>query len=99
MAICHALFELLLNLMLFATLHGAFDDLILHAHMQLGEERAEPGHPDHEVAVFFRVLLGIPEDFGVQHIELNMITTIFKQGPDQAQHIIPAFAGIELIRR
>ena len=80
-------------------MQGPVDDLVLDTHVQFGEEGAETGHPDHQVAVFFRVFLCIPEDLGVQHIELDMIATIIEQCLDQMQHIVPAFAGFELIRR
>ena len=87
------------DFILFAALHGPFDDLILDTYMQFGEECAETGYPDHEVAVIFRMFLCIPEDLGVQHIELNVIAAIIEQRLNQAQYIFPAFTGIELIRR
>ena len=46
-----------LILMLFGTLQCPFDDLVLHTHMELCEEGAETGYPDHKVAVFFGVFL------------------------------------------
>ena len=53
--------------------------------MQPGEECAETGYPNHEVAVFFRVLLRVPEYCGVQNIELNMIPFIVKIGLDKSK--------------
>ena len=75
-------------------LQGAFDDLVLHAHVQAGEESAETGHPDHEVAVVLGVFLGIPEDVGVQHVELDVIAIIVKIGLDKIQYVVPALAGL-----
>ncbi len=57
-------------------LQGPFDDLVLHTLMQLGEKRAEAGHPDHEVAVILRVLLRVSQLLGIQHVELNVITLV-----------------------
>ena len=68
-------------------------------YVQPGEERTETGHPDHEVAVILGVLLGIPEDLGVQHVELDVIAVVVKIGLDKIQYVVPALAGLELIRR
>ena len=84
---------------LFETLQCAFDDLVLHTRSQFGEEGTETGYTNHKVAVFFRVFLRIPEDVCIQHIELDVIAIIIKQGLDQSQHILPALAGLQLIRR
>jgi hypothetical protein len=46
-------------------LQRAFDNFVLNALSQFGEERAETGYPDHEVAVIFRMFLCVPEDGSV----------------------------------
>jgi len=56
----HALPVIIQISILFATLQGTIDDFVLYTHMQLGKERAKTCYPNHEVAVFFGVLLGIP---------------------------------------
>ena len=47
----------------------------------------------------FRVFLCVSEQFGIQHIELNVIAVILEQGSDQVQHAVPAHAVLELIGR
>ena len=57
-------------------LQCAFDDFVLYALVQLREEGAEPGHTHNEVTVVLRMLLGIPQHFGIKHVELGRTTEI-----------------------
>ena len=82
---CHAALVTVSILALFETLQGPFNDLVLHARVQLGEEGAETGYPNHKVAVVFRMFLCIPQDVGIKDIELNVIAIIVEIGLDQIQ--------------
>ncbi len=86
-------------LSLLAPLQSTFDNFVLYSRLQVYKERTESGDTDHQVAVFFRVFLRVSEDFGIQHIELNVIAVILEQGSDQVHHVVPARAVLELIGR
>ena len=63
-----------------APLQSTLDNFVLYSFMQFCEESAESGHTDHQVAVLLRMLLCVSEQFGIQHIELNVVAAINEQG-------------------
>jgi len=51
---------------------GAFDDLVLEGTIEHVEERAVAGNFNDEVRVLLRMLLGVPQNLAIHHVELDV---------------------------
>ncbi|MEM2126551.1 MAG: hypothetical protein QXQ53_09170 [Candidatus Methanosuratincola sp.] len=70
---------------------GAADDFVLELFSAIHEIIAVAGHPDYKVAVFLRVLLGIAQGIGRDHVELDVMSHQLEVSPDQVLELDQSF--------
>ena len=73
------------------------DNLILQFLSKVIEIIAVTGNTNDQVLVFFGMLLCIPQGFGCNYIELDMVAIHFKIRPDQILQGCDAFLILEYL--
>ena len=74
---------------------GAVDDMILQIFIQQHEFLAEAGYTYRQIAVLFRMQLGIHQRFGADHIDLCFKAAALHKGGQQPLHLFAGLAGEE----